>query len=406
MLLGSVTFAQTSLVTGTIDPVQEDGLYRIQMPQEMRSYATSDLRDIRIWADKGKQVPYFIQPTTDYINTRVSDFKEFSIVSSTRIADSSATYIFKNPYDTLEKAVFLIANYQGNKSYKLEGSNNQKQWFGIVNSGQLNQLSHSTETSVYKSIHFPLCRYQYLKVVFDDRKSLPINLLKIGMATTESVAVVPIIKEQIPVKSIEFLEKDKRTQIHIRFNRPQLIDQIRMQITSPELYSRNASFYTIKEREVKRSMESYRQNVASFSIRSDKDLVFNVPRSIEKEVYLEIDNKDNPKLQIKKLQFLQEAVYLVASLKSLETYKVTAGNDTLTFPDYDIFDVTNTTKSILPIAKISSVVYEQEAETTKESSSIWQQPWFMWCCIGIASLMILYVAFNLLKDLNKNKIDS
>lgn len=403
VLMGSMAFAQAKLVSGTINPVNEDGLYRIRIPQHIRSYATQDLRDFRIWDVKGNQVPYFVQPASDYKRTKVSDFTEFPIISSARITDSTATYIFKNPYKTIEKAVLLIANYQGSKGYRLEGSNDQEQWFGIVNNGQLNQLNHPTETSVYKEINFPVCAYPFLKIVFDDRRSLPINLLKVGMAKTEIQTIVPITMEKIPVKTIDYLEKDKKTQIHIVFERPEVIEQIRMAITAPDLYSRNAEFYTLKEEEVKRRTETYRAYLANFSIRSDKDLVFDITTSIEKEFYLEIDNKDNPKLQISDLQFLQAPVYLVADLKKGSTYKVTAGNETLGFPDYDIFDATSITKTELPIAEINNVAYAQPTKKVKSETAFWQQSWFMWLCIGLAAVMISYFALNLLKDLNKNK---
>ncbi|MFB9057788.1 DUF3999 family protein [Mariniflexile ostreae] len=403
LLTGSMSFAQSHLVSGNITPVKEDGLYRIRIPQNIRSYATKDLRDFRVWDTKGQQVPYFIQPTSDYKKTKVSDFEAFPIISNTRIADSNATYIFKNSYKTLDKAVLLIANYQGNKTYRLEGSNDQEHWFGLVNSGQLNQLSHAIETRVYKTIHFPVCSYPYLKIVFDDRHSLPINLLEIGIANTETLDIVPVTMENVPVESITFLEKDKKTQIHARFERPEGIDQIQMVITAPDLYSRNAELYTLKEEEVKRRLETYREYIATFTIRSDKALVFDLPTTIEQDIYLEIDNKDNPKLHISDIHFMQAPVYLVASLKQGEPYKVTAGNDNLNFPDYDIFDATNTTKNELPIAEINTVAYQQPVTKAKDAIPFWQQSWFMWCCIGLAAIMISYFAFSLLKDLSKNK---
>ncbi|MEH6537700.1 MAG: DUF3999 family protein [Psychroserpens sp.] len=405
MLCAAMAFGQDHAVEGEIHSVEEDGLYRIPISHSLRSYATTDLRDLRIWDTKGNQVPYFLQPATVYKRTKVSDFTEFPVISNTRIADTSATYIFKNPNETIEQAVLLIANYQGSKSYRLEGSNDQKQWFGIVNRGQLHQLSHPKQTSVYKVINFPLCAYQYLKVVFDDRNSLPLNLLKVGEATAETVTIVPIPMEKIPVSAIEFLEKDQITQIHVSFERQEVSNQIRIDITGPDLYSRKATLYAIREREVKRTMESYRQVLTTFSIRSDKDLVFDIPTCIEKEVYLEIDNKDNPKLQIKGIHFLQEPVYLVASLKGQESYKVTAGNEELSFPDYDISEVTKPLKTALPIAKISSVTYVKDVKTAKNATSFWQQPWFMWCCIGFAALIISYFTYNLIKDLNSNKED-
>ena len=398
-----MAFSQDHAVEGEIRAVKEDGLYRIPIPQNIRSYATSDLRDLRIWDTKGNQVPYFVQPAAAYKRTKVSDFTEFNVISSTRIADTCATYIFKNPYETIEQAVLLIANYQGSKSYRLEGSNDQNQWFGIVNSGQLYQLNHPTQTSVYKVINFPLCSYQYLKIIFDDSQSLPLNLLKIGEATAETVTIVPIPMEKIPIKTIEFLEKDQITTIHANFERQEVIDQIRIDIAGPDLYSRKATLYALREREVKRTMESYKQKLATFSIRSDKDLVFDIRESIEKEVYLEIDNKDNPKLQINGIHFMQEPVYLVAALKGGESYTVTAGNNALSFPDYDISEVTQPLKSALPIAQISTVTSVQTSKTTKNTRSFWQQPWFMWCCIGFAAFIIVYFAFNLIKELNSNK---
>lgn len=403
LFLGNMVLAQTVPVSGTIPPVQADGLYRIRIPHTVRSYATADLRDFRIWDEKGNQVPYFVQPSTDYVGLQVSDFTEFEMLSNSRIADSTSTYVFKNPYETLEKAIFLIANYQGSKNYRLEGSNDQQEWFGLVNNGQLSQINHPRATNVYKDIYFPLSNYPYLKIVFDDRQSLPINLIKIGTANTETVNIVPMTMENIPVKSIEFSEDHKKTLIEIRFERPEVIDQIRMEISAPSFYSRNAHLYTLKEREVKRSVESYRQHIAAFSIRSDKNLVFNIPSSIEKEVYLEIDNKDNPKLEINALTLMQEPVYLVAALKGKTAYTITAGDASLSFPDYDISKVTNTTKKELPIAEIGTVVYGQSVKTVEEPRTFWQQPWFMWSCIGIAALMIGYFAFNMLTDMKKDK---
>lgn len=403
MIFAGVAFAQESTINGKLNQVKKDTLYRIHVPHNVRSYSANDLRDFRIWDTKGNQVPYFVEPTTAYKRTNISDFIEFAIISSTRIADSSATYIFKNPYKIIDQAALLIANYKGNKNYRLEGSNNQKQWFGIVNSGRLYKLNHPTETSIYKLIHFPLCSYQYLKVVFDDHNSLPINLLKIGKGATETITMETNAMEEIPVKSTEFSENNQKSQIHIRFDRKEVINQIRIDITAPDLYSRNATLYTIQEHKIKRKMESYRQPLATFSIRSDKDLVFDIAQCIEKEVYLEIDNKDNPKLQISGIHFMQEPIYLVASLKASEKYTITAGNEKLSFPDYDISSATNTLKSELPIIQLNSIVYVSPTKTIKKEISFWQQSWFMWCCIGFSALIIIYYAFNLIKELDKKK---
>ena len=402
MLTVVSAFGQIDTVTGKIDAVSTDGLHLIPIPHTVRSYATPNLHDLRIWDAIGNQVPYFVQPETAYAYTTVSNFTPFAIISSTRIADSSATYIFKNPNATIKQAVLNIANYQGVKDYKLEGSHDGNQWFGIVNNGTLQNLNHPEDTSVYKVIEFPICNYPYLKLVFNDRYSLPLNLLSIGEATAKTVQLVPVIMEALPEPTITFSEVDKSTQIHINFKRPEIINQLKLDISSPDLYSRTATLYTLGEREVNRVKETYRQNITTFELRSDRPLVFDIPTTLAQDVYLEIENKDNPKLHIPSIQIMQIPVYVVANLKAKQTYNITAGNDALSAPDYDISEVTNTLNQALPIANIVDVTYVQSEEPATQSPSFWQQPWFMWCCIGVAALIIFYYAFTLIKDMNAN----
>ena len=401
MFCVTLSFGQKHTVEGEIKPVKEAGLHHITVPYNFRTHATANLRDLRILDAKGNQVPYFLKSATAYKTTQVSDFKEFTIISNSQETNKSSTYIFENPDKSIKQAVFLIANYQGSKNYKLEGSNNNKKWFGIVNNGQLDNLSHPEDTEVYKVINFPLGAYRYLKVVFNDKYSLPINLLKIGKVSAEKETISPIKMDDIPVKTISFSEENKKTQVHIVFERPEVIHQMKLNITGPELYSRDAKLYTLKSREEKRNIETYKSVIRSVSLRSDKDLVFDMSSIVEGELYLEIENKDNPKLQISSIEFLQKPVYMVAALNPGTTYKVTAGNKGLNFPDYDISEVANTLNKTLALATITSIKAVKQTQETITETSFWQQPWFMWCCIGVAGLFIGIYASNLIKDLNK-----
>jgi hypothetical protein len=403
ILFTATTWAQNHAVEGEISTVQENGLYRIHIPHGVRSYATSDLRDLRIWDSQDKQVPYYLEQASYNKSVVIPDLKEFSIISRTSKKDTSSTYIFKNPDKTIAQAVLLISNYEGNKNYKLEGSNDQNQWFGIVNSGYLTQLNQPIQTKLYKAINFPLCSYEYLKIVFDDRNSLPLNLLKIGRDSSITQSGDALLMEKIPVKELQFFQKNKMTIVHFTFDRAEVINQIQIEISGPALYRRNAMLYSLEKRELKREKKAYQQQLARFLIRSDNSLVFDIPKAVEKELYLEIDNKDNPKLQIDGIYLLQKPIYMVAALKKQESYRLTAGDDKLSVPDYDISYAINTIDSVLPKAQISSLVYRHPATAVKSRGSFWQQAWFMWTCIGIAATIISYFAINLLSELKKKE---
>lgn len=398
LLLSTMVFAQQHRVEGIITLAQNDGLHKLLIPHEVRSYLQSDISDFRIWDTQGNQVPYFVQDTQE--KTIVSNFKEFSIIGRTRVQDTSTTIVFENPNKTIHQAVLLIANYQESKEYSLEGSNDQNEWFGIVNSRRLRQLNSTSETSVFKVIRFPLCSYTYLKIVFDDRNSLPINLLKIGEATTETMEKR---LDEIPVETIQYLEKENKTRIHIRFERPEIINQVNIEIGAPNFYNRKATLFTMEEREVKQKVETYRQQILNFTIHSDRETQFKIPTFFEKEVYLEIENQDNPKLEIEALYFMQKPLYVVASLKKNENYTITGGDDTYTIPHYDISDFKNQISENLPEVKIGFLKFQGPEVVEKEVVSIWQRPWFMWGCIGLAGVVIAYFASNLLKELNQKE---
>jgi len=398
LLLATVTFAQQKHVTAKLASIQADGLYKVQIPHGVRSYAKQDMRDFRIWDSNATQVPYFIHK--DDKESRVSNFSEFTIISKSNVLDTLSTYIFSNPKEEIQKAVLSIANYQGSKSFNLQGSNDQKKWFGIVNNKQLYNLNSSKSTSVYKVINFPLCSYQFLKIVFNDQKSLPINLLSIGTATT---AITKSAMEEIPVKSTKTTEiaTTKQTAIHIEFEHPEIINELHFNINSPELFNRRARVYVLKEREVKHKLETFQHDITSFVIHSDTDNHFSIPSFFGKELYIEIENQDNPKLSISSLNFFQTTWYAVANLKQHEKYTVSAGDEKLNAPKYDISSFRKNISESLPKSKIISVKYSSDKVIKKPIVSLWQKPWFMWLCIAFAAVIIAYFSTNLIKDLKK-----
>jgi len=398
LLVATVTFAQQKHITAKLAPIEADGLYKVQIPHEVRSYAKQDMSDFRIWDSNETQVPYFIHK--DDKESRVSNFSEFLIISKSNIPDTLSTYIFSNPKEEIQKAVLSIANYQGKKSYNLQGSNDQKEWFGIVNNKQLHNLNSSKNTSIYKIINFPLCSYQFLKIVFNDKESLPINLLSIGTATTE---ITKSAMEEIPVQSslISNVLNSKKTGIHIEFEHPEIINELHFNITSPELFNRRARVYVLNEREVKHKLETYQQDITSFIINSDTDNHFSIPSFFGKELYIEIENQDNPKLSISSIKFFQTTWYAVANLKQNEKYTISAGDEKLNTPKYDIFSFRKNISENLPKSRMLSIKYTKDKVKTKAITSLWQKSWFMWLCIGFAAIIIAYFSTNLIKDLKK-----
>lgn len=396
LFLSSISLFSQIKTEGIIDAVSESGLYKIILDHQLKSYAQKDLRDIRILDSQKRQVPYFITESKAEIQS--SNFNAAAIISTSKIIDTSSTYIFKNPKASINTVVLHIANYQGVKRYSILGSDNQKDWFGVSENKALKSLTNDTKTSIYKLIGFPLCDYKYLKIKFNDRQSLPLNLLAIG--THKQKISAPVFNE-ISTKSIRFetLEKVQKTKIYISFQHPEHIDKLNFNITAPKHYKRNFSIYAPYIRTINGKEEKYLRQISSFTINSNTTNDFLLYNFFGKELIIEIENEDNPELAINKIRCSQKASYLIADLQKGEEYTITNGDPTLKKPKYDISYFKNEVTEELPILKINTIIYTNTPKDTVTETAYWQQPWFMWLCIGITGILILLIVPSLIKDL-------
>lgn len=383
-------------IVGDIYPEEFSGLHKIMLSHKIRSIAKPNLGDLRILDSKNNPTPYYIAKATTKIKD--ADFTPFEIISNSKITDSSTTVIFLNTEKTLNKAVLHIANYQGGKYYNLLGSNDLKQWYGVANKQFLSSISSNIETAVYRPIHFPLCSYKYLKLVFNDRKSLPINILNIGKTSTN---LSTVINEEIPFSSFEISEfkKEKKTTIKVTFDHPKILNSLKFDINAPDFYNRKTVFYYLKNATVNHKEVVQKSIIKRFSLNSNTANEFRFTDVLVNSFYIEIDNQDNPKLNIATIKCFQNSLFAIANLNKDELYTINAGDHLLTKPKYDITFFKDKLPENTPVLFVKNISYISKEKSLEKEASFWQQKWFIWLIIGFAIIIVGFVVSGLLKDL-------
>ena len=394
LLWSNISIAQ--ITKAKIQAVAKNGLYKMIVPAEIRSYSKDDLSDFRIFDTQNNEVPYFLMG--DAIGKAVEQFEEFKVLSKVVDNRKSTSIVIANPKAQINGLELIIANSEVVKKYSVSGSNDQKQWFGLVNNGTLSDLQSTETTSVSEEISFPLCSYRFLKIVFDDSTTLPINVLKIGNAQTNFLKGE---LQEIKVKSLQTtqISAEKKTLIKIEFDFPQFIDKVVFDINKTSLFKRNARIYTDKERNEKHKTVKYQHEIAHFSVASNQSNSFEIANTKQQFLYIEIENQDNPLLQILDFKFYQKPIFAIADLKSNENYTITTGYSNQKLPNYDLAYFKETISDALPETQITSIELQKQDNKADAQASFWQQPWFMWLCIVIAGLMILFFSMKLVKDL-------
>lgn len=399
VLLAANSLLAQHKTTAKIDAVKKSGLHKIVLPAEIRSFSKEELGDFRILDAKGIEVPYYILQGNGEATS--SSFSECKILSRTAIPKNKTTLVFENPKASIDEIVLSITNSDVTKPYSISGSNNQEEWFGLVNNSLLNGLENSEDTSVFKTIPLPLTSYRYLKIDFKDKKTLPINVLKIGFFTnkTSNPKMEEIFSESTRITQFA---SPKKTRILVTFHNPQVVNQISFKITNPNLFQRKAQIYVNKKKLMHQKSFTFPEMIFAFELGSNQKNTFTIPQLFEKECFIEIENQDNPPLTLAKIQFFQNQVAVIADLKANEKYTVQTGNPKLTAPEYDLENFKDSMDNNLPEVKIYDIKHAASQKENAQGKSFWQQSWFMWLCIGSAGMVILYFTSNLVKDLKNN----
>jgi len=396
LVLTQLSFAQQT--KAQLEKVSEKSFYRIRVSPEIRSASKINLGDLRIFDSKKNEVPYVVEFQPQ--QTRTSQFEAFSILSKSSVAKKTSTVIVENPKPKISELTLIIANSDVDKKLSISGSNDQKQWFGIANSIELFDMNDPNSTQVTQTIDFPLCAYKFLKIDFDDTKTLPVNVLQIG-STNSSFQLNEWEEIQPKNRFITQLPKEKKTLHQVVLNQPQSIEKITIKVKQPTLFNREVSVYTLETKKVNNAITTHQEVLARFTLSSKDTNEFDIVPGKISELYIEIANGDNPALDIESIQLYQKPMFLLAELNPDEEYTVVTGDEKLFAPSYDLAHFENEIKNVAGEIKMTNAEQETNDKKVSEQPSFWQQPWFMWLCIIVAGITILYFSVGLAKDLKK-----
>lgn len=380
----------------TLSKIEKDGFHKITISSEVRSVSQDNLAYFRILDKNKKEVPF---ANFDNAHHNSLLFQKLDVLSKTRSKDSITSIIVSlNELKNVTELSLVISNTTINKAYSISGSNNQQDWFGLVSNQTLNDLTNANGTTITKSIELPRNNYKFLRFDFNDKKSLPINVLEIGYYKGGRKDIETTYLTGFKYKISED-QKHKKTIITFTSNNFQRVDGISFDVKT-KLFLRNASVFVNTTRKVRKRKENFKQEISSFNLNSNTSNIFQINSFFEKEFTIEIDNQDNQPLDISKIKVFQNSVSILADLKANEKYEVII-DSTLSHPNYDLANFTQNISAELPEATISNLKkINSESKDTSEKA-FWQKPVFLWSAILLTLALLAYFVFSMLKEVDK-----
>ncbi|SNR14090.1 hypothetical protein [Tenacibaculum jejuense] len=381
---------------GSINEIKEDGLYKIKLTQDIRSASNENFNTLRIKNTSDKEIPYVLVFNTD---RKFSKFTSIPIASKSIIKDSITSIGLENTSGKKREHIILkISNTAITKNYSVLGSNDEKNWFGLVSNKRLTHITSSKNLDVEKTINFPLNSYRYLRIDFDDSYSLPIEILEAGIYTSETFKQNPVEIENYQL-NINQNEENKTTLLNFSADIASKIDYISFEINT-KFYLRNAKIFTKRTRKVKKREETYNHAIDQIQLNSNNNNTFILRNLNEKSFTIAIENKDNLPLDIINVKLFQKPLYLISSLNKTDNYSIEI-DKSLKKPSYNLGNfISNKTTGIKSIGV--SNFRKLTVVTDTKNQAFWQTPMFMWICIVLGGLLVVYFALSLIKDIGKD----
>lgn len=391
--------AQEFRASGTLEPVQADGFYKVFLSPAEATYLNETLTNSRIADSKKTEVPYLLIEESPVYRQQL--FKEYEIQSKKITPGSSTTIRLYNPGQTpINNLSLVVKNAAAQKTASLTGSDDGKQWFVVREDFTFYPVNNANSVAEVRAIEFPLTNYTYYQLEISDSTSAPFNILKAGYYDQ---SVTHGLFTSIPDSvSISTNNQEKRTYITLTFAAGQVIDKLELSMKGTTFFQRSGFVTTESIRKIKKREERYTEQLENFVVRSGQTTLITFSGLKTNNLTLCIENGDNPALSIEELKAYQLNRYLIAWLAKDQSYTVGFKGKDTSPPSYDLEyfrDSIPANTQVLRINDLKPIL----TQTISGDPTFFTSKTIIWIAIGAVIVLLGFMSLKLVQETSKSE---
>jgi hypothetical protein len=375
------------------------GYQQIDLSPQLLGQLSSNYSDLRLLDSNQNEVPYVLRKEP-FVSMK-SFFREYPLLTNSPQPNGTSVIIFNNPNnEELSQISFVVKNNAVNKSARLSGSNDQKNWFLIRDHIHLHSMHNSQKTSELKLLNFPRTDYSYFKLEINDSNSLPIQFEQVGYYDYQSIDG---LMTKTSMSIISHTDSASVSYLFLKFDHLTHLERIHVEIKGSAYYYRLAHFKVRKTRTTRKGKKQvYFENLSSVYLNSNTENIFEIGPINLSDLYLEIENGDDQPLLVESVQTYLLKNYLVAELDPTMQYQLAFGNPKIHSPKYDLQHFKNDIPKQLPTIAVGAIISNQKGKTNSELNNRWfDNKWLIWSVIGLVGIILAVISFSMIKEINQ-----
>jgi len=370
--------------------------HKVVLPEEIFDKVLPTFNDIRIFGiTKQKdtvEAPYFMQLQTEKITASEVNFKLLNT------SYNRNGYYFTLEVPTNEAINQLKLNFkQQNFDWKLtlEGSNNQKEWFTVVNDYRILSIKNSETNYQFTSVVFPDTKYQFFRILIKSNEKPYLSIAKISSNSSTKGSYNNYVIETF--KTIE-QKKLKQTELEINLTAKVPVSSIKINLNETFDYYRPFTIkYLADSLETELGWKYIYKILTSGTLNSIEKNEFKFQSTLLQKLKINISNYDNEPLLIDSVQVNGYVHELVSRFTKPATYYLTYGNKEAVKPNYDI------KRFISKIPDTLTVLNLGEEQLIDKEKVIGKEPLFknknwLWAVMVIIILLLGWFSIKMMKS--------
>jgi len=384
--------------TALLDKVKATGFYTISITPELSSYLKTDLSDLRIVDEKKQPVPFIIDIPAGrkVIDPVLYDQK---IITKENKETKTILVIENEGEKEISDFVIELKSAAAERTASLSGSDDNANWFAILDSLLLHKSSEYNNASHSQRINFPTGNYKFFRLIINNGKKAPLNILNARSHDINSPYDTPEFNFVNPTPSFSATDSSGYSLIKIVNDRPYHIGTFKLAISGPWLFKRQAKLFTEIKSGLQQTWNS--QSHATITLSSDEFSGYPITFLKSTVFYLLIENGDNPPLKIDSISTELVKRCVIAQLENGRTYSLLLDNPEATAPDYDLQHFRDRIPESSAINIKNIIALPQETIPAKKQAD----KWWIWPVIILVLLLLSILAWKLTTDMKRTRDD-
>ncbi|TAJ05463.1 DUF3999 family protein [Marinilabiliaceae bacterium JC017] len=370
--------------------------HKITLPDEIFGKVQPSLQDIRIFGITANndtlEAPYLLRLTKGVTAKKEVNFKRLNT------SKNGKGYYFTFEIPSNEPINQIHLDFQQEDfdwRLTLEGSQNQQEWFTIVEDGRILSIKNKLTDYQFTNVTFPDARYRYFRLLINSKEKPILLAAKTTLnETTEArYRTYPLQKMRITEN-----KKAKETVIDVDLNAPVPVSYLKIDVGNSFDYYRPVSIkYCADSTKTEKGWIYHYHTLTSGILNSIENNTFKCNSTILQKLKLIIHNDDNAPLTINTIEAKGYLHELTARFTQPATYFLTYGNKTAGKPRYDINRLTgNIPDSLSALIPGAEQMIEKRETITKEP--LFKNKNWLWAIMAGIIALLGWFSFKMLRN--------